>query len=347
MGLSLAIVHSVDQCDPQEWDKLGGGVPFSSHRWSRFGEAVLHKDKPIYLIVSDGEQQVARATFWLKTEEILPIPSMLVSKGINRMFQRWPLLICSSPLSNSNGLILPDSEDSPEIYDLLMANVTRFIHQEAVSFMTLDYLGQHQARQLSSRGELFPIALPEPGTRMAIRWSSFESYLKHLSKNERKSYKRAVRKSKELGIEVRRYSKVTDTENAIRLIREHDRRYKTPTVSWAKRMLEKAPMVDAVWLAAYVKDELVACELLLGDNGTWVATSLGRDYNYPYAYFVLGYEAIKFVIQDGGKQLRWGAGTYEYKLRLGFELEDSNFVCFMARNRWVDQVFRKLASKLV
>jgi predicted N-acyltransferase len=191
------------------------------------------------------------------------------------------------------------------------------------------------------------MALPEKGTRLQIRWSDFEDYLKSLSKNDRKSYKRAVGKAKKLGIEVRKHTQVAEIETALNLITEHDARYNTLPLPWARRMLEKASMVDSIWLAAYVGEQLIACGLLLGDQSTWVATALGRNYAYDYAYFVLGYEAIRHVIESGGQVLRWGTGAYEYKKRLGFELEDNHFVCFKARNPTADWAFRKLAGKLV
>jgi predicted N-acyltransferase len=347
MAYSLKVTNSVEQTNPDEWDQLGGNELFSSHRWYRYGEAVLPNDTPYYLTVMDGDQKVARATFWLKKEEALPVASPLVSKWINRIFRRWPLLICSSPLANTGGLILPDSDDNSEIISLMMAELKEISIRERVSFLTFDFVNKKQTEQLSSAGGLHPITLSEPGTRLEIRWSSFKEYLKTLSNSDRKSYRRAVNRAKALGIEVRRLTEVTEIDRAIALIREHDARYKSPTLPWIRRMLENASMVESIWLAAYVGDKLIACGLLLGDRGTWVATALGRDYDYDYAYFVLGYESIRHVIESGGQLMRWGTGAYDYKKRLGFELEDTNYVCFQARKPAVDWIFSKLARILV
>lgn len=347
MSYTIKVINSVEMVSPLEWDRLGKGVPFASHRWYRYGEAVLINDKPYYLIVMDGDHQVARATLWLRKEEALPVSSRLVSKGINQIFARWPLLNCSSPLATTGGLILPDSADAADMLSLMMKELREIMQREQVSFVTFDFLNGKQSDQIEARSEMLPIALPEQGTQLQIRWSTFEDYLKILSKNDRKSYKRAVRKAERLGITVRALPKVNEIDTAMNLITAHDERYKTLTLPWARLMLEKAPMVDAIWLAAYVGEKLIACGLLLGDQGTWLATGLGRDHNYDYAYFVLGYEAIRHVIESHGKTLRWGTGAYEYKKRLGFELEDNHFVCFQARNPAIDWIFRKLAGKLV
>jgi predicted N-acyltransferase len=347
MAYSLTVTNSVEQTTPEEWDQLGGGALYSSHRWYRYGESVLHNDTPYYLTVMDGDHPVARATFWLKKEEALPVTSPLVTKWINRIFHRWPLLICSSPLASTGGLILPDNGDNPEIIKLILAQLREIMQRERVSFLTFDFINPQQTEQLSSTGELHPITLSEPGTRLEIRWSTFDQYLKSLSKSDRKSYRRAVNRAKSLGIEVRNQTRVTEIERAIALIREHDARYKSPTIPWVRRMLENASMVESIWLAAYAGEKMIACGLLLGDQGTWVATALGRDYDYDYAYFVMGYEAIRRVIESGGQVLRWGTGAYDYKQRLGFELEDTNYVCFQARSPAFDWIFSKLARILV
>src|SRR5689334_1159062 len=103
------IAHSVAEIDPESWDRLSAGRPFTSHQWYRYGEAVLADCKPIYLIVHQHGQPIARATFWRTANEPLPIQSAFLRHGLQSLFRHWPLLICQSPLCSISGLILPDT----------------------------------------------------------------------------------------------------------------------------------------------------------------------------------------------------------------------------------------------
>lgn len=347
MTFSIKKIYSVKDSDPAEWDALGKGQPFSSYSWYQFGEKVLTNDRPVYFIASQDSKPIARATFWLKREDSLPVPSPIANKTINTIFRRWPLMICQSPLSSAGGLILPDSDEKTMIFELILEEAIQYLHEKQASFLVLDYLTQHEAQKNTYGDRLFQVPLPEQGTSLKIEWDNFPDYLKQLSKNERKSHKRNTKRANELGVEIKPLDRGNSVDEAMKLIAEHDRRYNAPALPWTRKMIELSDSVNSVWLGAYIKNKLVGCELLLEDNGSWVATALGRDYSYPYVYFVMGYASIKAVIDHRGKYLRWGTGTYEYKKRMGFQLEDNHYVSFLARNKLVNSLFRKIAPKLI
>ncbi len=320
---------------------------FTSWNWYQYGEIVLANSQPLYIVVEEDARPVARATFWVKRADALPIASNLLYHSMNAVFSRWPLLICQSPLASVSGLLLPDGSEQEEVFGLLMDQASIAAQEVGASFLVLDFISEQQAKQLNYGGKLSGVNMNEPGTNLEITWPDFEAYLQSLSKSVNKDYRRARNKVKSLGVEIRVEESVADIATAIDLIQGHDKTYKSPPLPWLEDMLRYIELVDSVWLGAYAGGKLVGCGLLLGDNDTWVATALGRDYDYPFVYFALGYASIQNVIERGGKHLRLGTGAYDFKKRLGCELEANDHVAFMAQNKLVDAVFRKAANKLV
>ncbi|MDH5605877.1 MAG: GNAT family N-acetyltransferase [Anaerolineae bacterium] len=347
MTFSIETIHSVAQYDPVLWDQLGRHEPFTSHKWYLFAETVLQKDTPLYIIVSKDQQPVGRAAFWVKREEALPVTSLVGKLGINLLFKLWPLMICQSPMANAGGLILPDSDQRTVVFDLIMEEAAKQMGEYKASFLVLDFMTRSDAEHLRFEGNLVPVELPEQGTYLNILWNNFEGFISNLSAKERKNYRQNRNKAAKLGVQIRVMERSPAIEETMALIAAHDKSYRTPVNPWTENMLEYSHLVNSVWIGAYVGEKLVGCGLLLEDNGSWVATAMGRDYDYPYVYFVIGYESIKYVIENGGGILRWGTGAYQYKKRLGFQLEDTNFVSFMAGNKLVHTLLEKFAGQLV
>lgn len=256
-------------------------------------------------------------------------------------------MICRTPLTGVDGLILPDGDEQEAVFDLMLDAAEEIARQERVSFLGVDYLGEKLAEYLTHRGKLFPLKLSEPGTILSLPYTSFEEYTQTLSKNERKNIRRAKNKLKKMGVTVRAEQSVADIDAALALISNHDDRYHAETYVWLRRAMQYLDEVESIWLGAYAGDKLVGCGLLLSDNDVWFATALGRDYDYRFVYFELGYQSIQQVIERGGKAIRWGTGNYEYKARLGFELEDNAYVSFTARNRGVDWLLRRISRWMV
>jgi predicted N-acyltransferase len=340
----IQLAHSVEAVGQEAWDRLSRGRPFASYRWYRFGERVLCEATPIYVILSLGGEAVARATFWLQREEPIAMSVGILRRLLQVAWRRWPLLLCRSPLSSTSGLILPDDA---QLRSAALHTIARVAQDQAgrqrVSFVVFDYLEQGKTKGLTWPDAFIPATIPNPGTRLAITWPDFESYLGQLPRKRRKHYRQHCRRGAEMGVEIRLQRAATEVEAALGLMRNVAQRHGQPMASWTRRLLENAAMVDSAWLAAEVEGRLVGCELLLGDQGTWFVTALGRDYAYEHVYFLLGYADICFAIERGVQVLRWGSCAHELKRRLGFQPESNHHLSFSASNRGL----RWLAHKLV
>jgi len=335
-------MHSVKEVGQEAWDRLDRGQSFTSYRWYRFGETVLTDSTPVYVILSQGGEAVARGTFLLKRQEPVPTSSKAIRRLIERLLHRWPLFVCRSPLASTSGLILPD----PPLRDAALKTIAQVAQEEArryqASFMVFDYLERRQTEWAGWPDVFAPATIPDPGTHLAIAWTDFESYLKHLRKSVRKDYRRHRNRAKDLGIVIRRHPTVTSPDEATLLIRNVEKHHDSAPNPWVRMILENASMVDATWLTAKMANRLVGCGLLLGDGDVRFLALLGLDYSVQYAYFQLIYAAIRCAIEEGVQVLRGGGGAYEMKQRLGFRLESNDCVVFAGRGpllqkfgRWV------------
>jgi len=339
MSFEVQIAHSVEEIGQAEWNRLGNGRPFAIYRWYRFGEAVLSACTPIYIILADKGEAIARATFWLKRQEPLPVSSRPIRLLMEALIRRWPLLMCQVPLTSLSGLILPD----PPLRAAALKSIVQVAQEQArkhqASFLIFSYLEQDETEWEGWPQNFASVTKGgDPGTTMTLTWPDFESYLKHLSHKTQKNYRRNCRSASHLGIEIRNQTSVTGIDQALKLIRNVEQRYDSPPNPWVRPILENAHRVEAAWVTAEIKDRLVGCELVLGDGDTLFVTALGLDYEVPYTYFMLGYADIRWAIEAGAKCLRWGSGAYEAKQRLGFDLESNNALIYLSPNPWLQRL---------
>jgi predicted N-acyltransferase len=328
MDFDIQIIHSVQEIDQAAWDGLGNGRPFSSYRWYRFGEKVMRDCIPVYIILLQSGKMVARATFWVIRNEPLPISWRLLRKTAQAIFRHWPLFICRSPLSNTSGLVLPEEPLRQPALDQLCQAAKAEARKYKASFLLIDYINEEETKRNRWQKDFSCTSVPDPGTRMEIIWPDFDQYLAALVPKVRKHYRQYNREAEALGIKVNCQETITDMEAALVLISNVEQRHRSSPNPWARSILENANLVGAAWMTARQGERLVGCELILQDNGTQMVTSLGMADDFPHVYFLLGYADIRHAIEQRIGFLNWGSGAFEAKQRLGFELEDNNFVLF-------------------
>lgn len=341
LGFDIQTSHRIDEIGQSKWDQLHQGQPFSSFRWHRFGETVLKGNLPIYIVVSHDGKPVAGAAFWLTPDEPLPTLAKPTRSVMQAALRRWPLLICRAPLAKASGLLLPDDPQlAASSLSLITQTAQNFAREHGVSFtlfdyLTLDALGPEHFTRLS---------IPEPGTCLRLNVDNFDTYLDRLGKSAKKDFRRHFNHAAKLGIKVETHRDVTDLEPAICLIHNVSHHHNSPPDPHTRLILENAHQVDSIWLTAKIEDRLVGCGLLLGDEGTYSLALLGIDYVVEYVYFQLVYAAIRTAIEAGARSLRGGSGAYEFKERLGFQVETNNNIAVAATNGVLQQVMQRLIA---
>ena len=335
----------VDEVGAEAWDTLSAGRPFQSARWYRFGELVMEGCQPLYIILSVDQCPVARATFWLVRDEPL-VGSRYIRGLLHPVMQRWPLLICRSPLSNSSGLILPEPPLQAQAIRLIAETAFKAIQRLHASFLIFDYLEHIQTNWPDWPDRLRSVMVADPGTRMELQAEGFSGYLKSNAKSRiHQHFKRTCRSAQDLGIQVTRHASFDDSLEALDLIRQVEQRHASMPNPWAGGMLKHMQSVESTWLTAHIGDRLVGCLLLLVDNGVQIACLPGLTDDVPFAYFMLLYEAIQDAFDRKLVSLRWGSGAYETKRRLGFDLEHNNNIMFQG-NGLICGLIGRLASSV-
>jgi len=346
MTFDIQTAHSVQEIGQETWERLGDGRPFASYRWYRFSETLLTNDRPFYILLYQGGDPIARAAFWPKRDEPMPLGSSMALHLMQALIRRRPLLMCQAGLASTTGLILPP----PPLRDLALREITRvaqtFAKKNRASFVLFPYLERPETIWLGWTDAFASATVPGPGTRLLISWPDFESYLEHLSKSVKKDYRRHRNRAAELNIEVKRHARVTNIPQALALIHNVERAHNSPPALWARPALENAHLVDSTWLSAEIEGQIVGCGLSLGDRGTHFLALLGLDYEIKYAYFQLFYAAVESAIEQGVQVLRGGSGAYQIMQRLGFELESNNDVLFAGQGRLLGGLARWAAGNL-
>ena len=339
-GLHVKTFFSIKKIDVEAWDRLSGHLPFQSHRWYSFGERVLFDCPPVYLLVYDGSQLVARASLWLVRNEPLPKMPAPVKVIISALLKRWPLLICRSPLANTSGIILRDNLPREAVLAVLVNAAIVEARQRKASIVLFDFLTESEMNEWPS--DSASLKMPSAGTILQNRWQSMEEFLANGNKKDRQHYKRTLREADKLGIQLTQHNVVHEVDAAVALIQTVEDRYSSSHNPWMRAMLENIELVDGLWLEAHINDRLVGCGLILEDQNVQLTSCLGLAENIPYVYFRLIYASLEAAFAQKVKLLRWGTGAYDVKQRLGFDLERNNHSVLFGANP-----FTRFLSKIV
>jgi hypothetical protein len=112
-----------------------------------------------------------------------------------------------------------------------------------------------------------------------------------------------------------------------------EKEHKSATNPWIRNMLENLPLIGGTFVKASIADRLVGCGVLCYDGGTQLALALGHARDVPNVYFQLIYAGLQEAFEKQVRRLRWGSGAYAVKRRLGFELENNNYLVVHGSNR--------------
>jgi predicted N-acyltransferase len=330
--------HSVADMGESAWETLSAGRPFQSARWYQYGERVMNTCTPVTIVLSLNEKPVARATFWLVRDEPLPVPGWLRAV-LGPILQRWPLLICRSPLSNSSGLILPEGPLREQALERITEEARSAAERLHCSFVLFYSIEAEEAKAGWPPGFMI-LEDPEPGTRMERKWDSIEQYLQTGGRRNRQHYRRSLRGAERAGIRTECRNSVSDIEQALKLIHRVEKEHHSPANPWMRQMLENLPFIGGTCVQSFSGERLVGCGLLLYEGETQLATALGHAQDVPYVYFQVIYTGLQEAFEKRVRWLRWGSGGYAIKRRLGFTMESNNSVLCLG----INPVFRSIAG---
>jgi hypothetical protein len=321
--LDVQVYNSINEIDPEVWERIVAGRGFQSHKWYQFGERAMADCPATYLIASENKVPIASAALFKVYNEPLPLPEV-ARRFMASVFKHRPLLVCRSPLADTSALLLPGEPLRDEALTTLAKAAREQFKQQKCSFLVFDYLLTEQLRYPTWPEGFEPITVSEPGTYMPMEWESFEAYLESGNKHDRQHYKRSLREAQDNGLVLTRHRSISDVDRALRLIRNVSIWHGSAPNPWMRGLLDNFSMIDGTWLEIHKEGELVGCGAVVRDNKFQLATALGLEDDVPGGYFLLLYTALQEAFEHGVRLVRFGTGAYDVKRRLGFHLEDTN-----------------------
>ena len=326
--LRVQVFNSIQEIDPEIWDRIVAGRGFQTHRWYQFGERAMADCPSTYLLLWDGDTAIASAALFKVYNEPLPLPAV-ARRFMASILKRRPLLVCRSPLADTSALLLPGEPLRDEALTALAQSAREIFKQQHCSFLVFDFLLTEQLRYPSWPPGFEPITVSEPGTYMPIEWENFQAYLEAGNKKDRQHYKRSLREAEEHGLVLTKHTSVPNVDAALKLIHNVSIWHGSAPNPWTRGLLENFSMVDGTWLEIHKDDQLVGCGAVVRDNKFQLATALGLEDDVPGGYFLLLYTALQEAFEHQIRLVRFGTGAYDVKRRLGLHLEDTNHAMVM------------------
>lgn len=320
--LKVDVFHSIHEIKPEIWNRIVSGRGFQSHNWYAFGERAMADAKPTYLIASDGDTPVAGAALFKVHNEPLPLPA-IAREFMASIFKHKPLLACRSPLADTSALLLPGEPMRDEALAVLARAAQDQFKKQNCSFLLFDYLLTEQLRYAWPKG-FEPLTVSEPGTYMALEWQSFNEYLESGNQKDRQEYKKSVKDAEDSGLVLSKRKSVSEIDAALQLIRNVSIWHGSAPNPWMRGLLENFSLVDGVWLELHKEGKLVGCGAVVRDNQFQLVTALGLEDDVPGGYFYLLHAALQDAFENKMRLVRFGAGAYDVKRKLGLHLEDTN-----------------------
>jgi len=197
-NLEVQTFKSINEIDPEIWNRVVAGRGFQSHNWYQFGERAMAECQPTYLLAWDGDKPVASAALFRIHNEPLPLPSV-ARRFMASVLKRRPLLVCRSPLAETSAMLLPGEPLRDEALSVIAKTAQQEFKRQRCSFLVFDYLLTEQLRYPWPAG-YEPISVSEPGTYMPIEWESFEAYLNAGTENDRQHYEKSLLEAEENGL---------------------------------------------------------------------------------------------------------------------------------------------------
>jgi len=321
--LNVKVYNTIQEIDPEIWDRIVAGRGFQSHRWYTFGERAMSDCPPTYLLAWDGDTAVASAALFKINNEPLPLPKV-ARRFMASVLKRRPLLVCRSPLADTSAMLLPGEPLRDEALTALTQIAQEEFKKQRCSFLVFDYLLTEQLNYPSWPAGFEPVTVSEPGTYMPIEWESFDAYLDAGNKKDRQHYKKTLREAESNKIALTKHQSIPDVDAVLALIENVSIWHGSAPNPWTRGMLENFSMVDGTWFEIRKDGKLAGCGAVVRDNRFQLATALGLEDDVPGGYFLLLYAALQDAFEHKVRLVRFGSGAYDVKRRLGLHLENTN-----------------------
>jgi len=331
-ALSFSTAKGLKDIPRQDWDQLFGEELIESYGYLKTLEDGGTEELSFgYLVGKRSNRIVLILPFFIMDFSFAMLAPKFLHK-IAGIFERWlklKVLFLGSPTTEGFSMGLSADEDPELILDNAVEALRIFSKNEKIggmAFYNLSSKGLKLNEYLKRRKFLKLETLPT--TSIDLKASSFEEYIRSLSKNTRKDLKKKLRRSQELArlkTETREdISSIIDQVYTLYMnnVNDADVHFETLTRDFFLNICRNMPGV-AKYFITYDNEKIVAFNLCLIKNGVFIDKFIGFDYNVArkyHLYYTTFCHNIDWCTKNGIRVYQPGFSDYHPKIRLGAKL---------------------------
>ncbi|MDD2679288.1 MAG: GNAT family N-acetyltransferase [Candidatus Omnitrophica bacterium] len=331
-GLKFSIVKRISAIPAQDWDNLFGKGLIESYGYLKnLEEGGAEEFSFGYLLGKRNDTIVFILPFFsvdFSLAMLLPGPLRKLAGRFNRWL-RMKVLFPGSPTTEGFSMGLSPDEEFDVVLGKALEKLEAFSKEEKIAALAF-YNLPPQYRKLAAylKQKKFLKLETLPTTALTIQAACLEEYIKGLGKNTRKDLKKKLRRSAELAqlrTEPREdVSDIIDTIYRLYLdnFNDADVHFETLTKKFFLDIGKNMPGV-AKYFITYDGEKIVAFNLCLIKDGTFIDKFIGFDYNVAHKYhlyYTTFCHNIEWCITHGLKVYQPGFSDYHPKVRLGAKL---------------------------
>jgi uncharacterized protein len=320
----LAILTSIEQVTPAEWNAMCGTRAFVDYGWLCFTESALLDQQPRYVLLRRGGRLEGAAI--CSVERHFAHPALQRRAGW--LLRRLPTVRCAVPVVSDYGLVFRPGVDEERVTLTLLAGVRRLAIRERALFTTVSHVPRYGRTWQSLRAAGCAPLSNWRNTTLDMQWSSFEAYVAARPGNDRREIRRMQRRAERETISVEPASVgECDLPSLWKLIENVQKRHNADT-TYADDLLDRASALlgpEVHLLLARQSGETIGCAVLVRSQDELIAKWLGLDYARTLntaTYFILLAASVELAIKLGVHRLRLGASAYSTKQQFGVATEE-------------------------
>ena len=348
---------SISDIDKDAWNRLTASneTPFYQWEWLQLLESsgsITPENgwTPVHISISRDDVIVACAPLYMKTHSMgefvydFAWADVAAQLGLDY----YPKLVGTSPATPSGAFSFFADEDFADAGALLLSQILEFIDANSLSGVSFLFVSDAARTLLAEKGF-------SEWKHQSYLWenedfSSFDDYLSHFSKNQRRNIRREIASIEDQGLHIETLW-IEDSSREQRIFL-YDMYEKTTLQfgPWAAKFLTREFFLDLhridgkrVLLFAAVDNasgEWISISMLVVKGNRMYGRYWGTRRFVKNMHFVLCYyEPIKYAICNGIRTFDPGAGS-PHKLRRGFRAVTVSSMHYF-RSPLMNQVFHK------
>ncbi|MDP2941230.1 MAG: GNAT family N-acetyltransferase [Candidatus Omnitrophota bacterium] len=330
-NLQIKITRKIADIPAQDWYSVFPKALENYYFFKSLDESAFEQFTFFYILVYDNGVPVGAASCFLMRfpfDSTVQGPLKVILGWVKRLLPHIlspRVLLCGLPMGQGR---IGIAGDPVPVLEAICAGMETIAKEEKAAVFIFKDFNRADAdtlRPLLKKGFLKIESLPS--TEMDINFSSFEDYLKTLSRASRDGLKRKFKKVDagpriELEITGALEGSVLSEAHGLYLqtLTRMDLGFERVPEDFFRHIPENMPE-EARYFLWRIKGRIVAFAFCLVSGGYFIDYYLGFDYAVAYQYhlyFIRFRDLMRWCIANGVKKYEMGVTTYEPKRRLGF-----------------------------